>query len=136
MTALTDKVDTHGHTLQSVIDAYPGFGDAATGAAIALAVSAAADDIIDTAANHGLAAGDKVRFSALTGGTGLSTGVDYYVSSTSLAATTFRVKAYPGGPDLGFSADITAGTVAQADSVAVAQTAAIVQKQIDNPAGG
>lgn len=79
---------------------------------ITLATSAATDDIIDTAAPHGFAAGTPVRFKTLEGGTGLSVNTVYYVSATSLAAQTFRVSA-AASPDtpLGFSADITAGTV-------------------------
>ena len=48
----------------------------------------------------------------MTGGTGLTANTTYYVSATSLAATTFRVSAAltPDTP-LGFSTDITAGTV-------------------------
>jgi hypothetical protein len=82
------------------------------GAAVTLAnPSAAADDIIDTSAAHGYIAGDRVRFTALTGGTGLSVDTDYYVSATSLAAQTFRVSATLGGALIDFSTDITAGTV-------------------------
>lgn len=77
--------------------------------------SAAADDIIDTSSAHGFAAGDRVRFTALTGGAGLSTNTDYYVSSTSLAAQTFRVSATPGGALIDFTTDITAGTVVSYD---------------------
>ena len=50
-------------------------------------------------------------FSALTGGTGLVTNQVYWVVGTSLAATTFRVANSKGGTALGFSTDITAGTV-------------------------
>jgi len=77
----------------------------------ALATSAAADDIIDTAAAHGFVAGDAVKFTALTGGTGLVVDTTYYVVATSLGAQTFRVAATRGGTPLGFSADITAGNV-------------------------
>ncbi len=79
---------------------------------ITLSTSAAADDIIDTAAPHNFTAGMPVRFKTLTGGTGLTTNTTYYVSATSLAAQTFRVSAAlsPDTP-LGFSTDITAGTV-------------------------
>lgn len=73
--------------------------------------SAAADDIIDTTGAHGFAVNDVVRFTALTGGAGLVVDTDYYVVSTSLASTTFRVAATRGGSALGFTTDITAGTV-------------------------
>lgn len=80
-------------------------------ATINLATSAEADDIIDTGSAHGFVAGDCVQFVTLTGGAGLSTGTNYYVVSTSLAAQTFRVAASPGGTPIDFTTDITAGTV-------------------------
>lgn len=86
-------------------------GWANVGPDITLATSAAADDIIDTSGAHGFVLNDIVRFTALTGGTGLVTDTDYYVVSTSLGSTTFRVAATRGGAALGFSTDITVGTV-------------------------
>jgi hypothetical protein len=80
------------------------------GRSVTLQTSAAADDIIDAAA-HGFTAGDEVEFTALTGGTGLTTNTTYYVIASSLAANTFQVSATPGGAAVNFSADITAGTV-------------------------
>ena len=78
---------------------------------VTLATSAAADDIIDTAAAHGFAEDDVVEFTALTGGTGLSTSTQYYVIAANLAAQTFQVSATKGGSAVDFSANITAGTV-------------------------
>ena len=76
---------------------------------VTLATSLAVDDIIDTAADHGLVAGQTVRFTTLTGGAGLVAGTTYWVTSTSLGARTFRVAASSGGVALGFTTDITAG---------------------------
>ena len=73
--------------------------------------SAATDDIIDTTGAHGFAVNDAVKFTALTGGTGLVVDTTYYVVATSLASTTFRVAAPRGGTALGFSTNITAGNV-------------------------
>lgn len=87
----------------------PATGD--LGDSVTLATSAASDDIVDTAAAHGFVAGDAVVFTSLTGGTGLTVGRVYYVVATSLDTTTFRVAATAGGTALGFTADITAGTV-------------------------
>lgn len=112
MSLYSDPVDTHGHTVQDVIDIY-GIGAMATDEPVTLATSAAADDILDTAAPHGFVAGDIVVLMTKTGGTGVSTATAYRVSDTSLAASTFRIKALEGGADLGFSTDITAGTVAK-----------------------
>lgn len=73
--------------------------------------SAATDDIIDTTPDHGLVAGDRVRFTALTGGTLLLTSLDYYVIAANLAAKTFQVSLTEGGAAINFTTDITAGTV-------------------------
>src|SRR5688572_24388629 len=84
---------------------------APTGTSIALATSAETDDIIDTGAVHGRAAGDQVSFSALTGGAGLTTNTIYYVIAANLAAQTLQVSATPGGSAVNFTTDITAGTM-------------------------
>lgn len=84
---------------------------APTGTAITLSTSAEADDIIDTAAPHGRAAGDMVSFSALTGGNGLTTNRIYYVIAANLAAQTLQVSTTSGGSAVDFSTDITAGTM-------------------------
>lgn len=112
---------------QGMLDAewwcpYPHFRDTADttatfGRIVTLSTSAAADDILD-AVGHGFAIGDAVQFLTLTGGAGLSTGVTYYVVSTSFGADTFRVAATPGGSALGFTTDITAGTVAPLELIA------------------
>lgn len=81
------------------------------GAAKTLSTSAASDDIID-ATGHGFSIGQPVTFVTLSGGTGLFVGVTYWVTADDFAANTFRIAAYPGGPSIGFSADISAGTVA------------------------
>ena len=86
--------------------------DLVVGDAVTLAnPSAAADDIVDTTAAHGYAAGDPVVFTALTGGAGLSVGRVYYVIAANLGATTFQVSATPGGAAVNFTTDITAGSV-------------------------
>lgn len=81
------------------------------GAAKTLSTSAESDDIID-ATSHGFSIGQPVTFLTKTGGTGLFVGVTYWVTADSFAANTFRIAAYPGGPSLDFTTDITAGTVA------------------------
>jgi len=87
-------------------------GWANVGPDVALAnPSSAADDIIDTSAAHGLAVGDAVKFTSLTGGAGLVVGTLYYVVSASFAAQTFRVAANKGGTPIDFTTNITAGVV-------------------------
>lgn len=78
-------------------------------AGIVLALSAAADDIIDTVAPHGLAVDNPVAFKSLTGGAGLATGTTYYVIAANLGASTFQVSAALGGSAVNFTTDITAG---------------------------
>jgi hypothetical protein len=86
--------------------------DADDGAAVAIAnTSAAADDIIDTSTAHGFVAGDRVVFTALTGGAGLTTNREYYVIAANLAASSFQVSTSVGGAAVNFTTDITAGSV-------------------------
>lgn len=85
------------------------------GDVITLALSAATDDILDTAAAHGLAEGDVVRFVTLTGGTGLAVNTNYWVIAANLAAQTFQVSATKGGAAVNFTADATAGTLIKAN---------------------
>jgi hypothetical protein len=73
--------------------------------------SSATDDIIDTAAAHGFAVHDQVKFTALTGGDGLVVDTIYWVVVTSLGSTTFRVAAQRGGTAIDFTTNITAGNV-------------------------
>jgi len=93
------------------VHGYGRFNIGTVGPGITLATSLASDDIIDTAAAHGLTTGNAVEFSALTGGTGLTVGVGYFVIAANLAATTFQVSTIEGGSAVNFTTDITAGTV-------------------------
>lgn len=61
---------------------------------------------------HGLLAGDPVRFSALTGGSGLATGTTYYVISDGLTADAFKLSATSGGAAINFTTNVTAATLA------------------------
>lgn len=96
-------------------------GAAALTAVVAtLATSAALDDIVDTVADHGLLAGDYIRFSALTNGAGLTTATTYRVHADNLTARTFQVATTDGVTKVLFTTDITAGTVNRFD-VGIAQ---------------
>jgi hypothetical protein len=83
--------------------------DADVGASLAVTGVAATD--IFTSAAHGYVAGDRVVFTALTGGAGLSTNREYYVIAANLAANTFQVSATSGGASVDFTTDVSAGTV-------------------------
>lgn len=75
----------------------------------------AATDVITSNA-HGYSDGDRVVLTALTGGTGLTTGTVYFVRDST--ANTYKLAATAGGAAIDFSSDISAGTsveLAQAD---------------------
>lgn len=129
MAKYTDNIDTHGNTLEEVLEGTVPADWALQDTPVVLAVSAAADDIIDTATPHGYAAGEVVTFPTLTGGTGLLTGRFYFVIAANLAAQTFQVSETPGGAAKLFSADITAGTVATLDEDASAPAGALQEKK-------
>ena len=61
--------------------------------------------------NHDRAVGDKVTFSSLTGGAGLSTSTPYYVIANGLTANVFKLSATVGGSAIVFSTDITAAGI-------------------------
>lgn len=107
------------------------------GASATLALSAAADDIIDTAAPHAFTAGQRVRFTALTGGAGLVVGTDYFVIAANLAATTLQISLTSGGAAINFTTDITAGVLAPGPVVRFAKGVNIADRlareRDDNP---
>lgn len=78
----------------------------------------AATDVITTkdlngvAVRHGLLVGNRVVFSGLSGGTGLTSGTTYYVQSVP-SDSTLKVSATRGGAAVNFSSDITAGKIAR-----------------------
>lgn len=65
-------------------------------------------DVI-TLNGHGFSDGDKVKFSALTGGAGLSTNTEYFVRDKT--TNTFKLAATSGGAAIDFTTAITAGTI-------------------------
>lgn len=71
----------------------------------------ASTNLLTSASAHSLRAGRKVRFSAITGGTGLVKGQDYYVISSGLTTTAFKVSETYGGSEVNFTTAVTAGTL-------------------------
>jgi hypothetical protein len=59
---------------------------------------------------HGLAAGNQVIFTALTGGAGLTLQVPYYVIATGLTANVFSVSTKQGGTAVDITSNATALT--------------------------
>lgn len=99
---------TGGATLQSsglvigdTVNSFAVTGDAGT-------------DVI-TATGSAFTNGQPVRFTALTGGTGLATTTNYFVREVSGA--TFKVETSIGGGAVNFTTNITAGTLVNAHAV-------------------
>lgn len=92
-------------------------GKAVTGASTAGAgksvTGVAATDLFTSAA-HGFQIGDEVKFTALTGGAGITqTTQSYYVIASGLTTDDFRVSLTPGGATIDFTTDISSGTVSR-----------------------
>lgn len=68
-------------------------------------ITGASASSVLTCPHHGLLAGSTFRFSSLTGGSGVTTGVDYYVVTSS--ATTFTAATAPGGSTNIFTSNLT-----------------------------
>lgn len=96
-----------------------------------LATSAAADDIIDTDAAHGLSVGDDIYFTNLSGGTGISEDTRYYVISVP-TTTSFQFSATKGGSAVNFTTDATDGNVHQYAEPTVQSVESLMQSAYDN----
>jgi hypothetical protein len=70
----------------------------------------AATDVLTSSTAHGLAVGDPVQFTAITGGAGLVEGTRYYVVVVP-SSTTLQLSATVGGAVFDFTTDITGGTI-------------------------
>lgn len=78
------------------------------------AVTGVAATDLFTSAGHGYLAGDRVRFAGpLTGGAGLTVGLDYFVIASGLTANDFKVSLTKGGATIDLTSDLTAGTIAR-----------------------
>jgi hypothetical protein len=84
--------------------------EAVDGPALTTAGNAAiaSTDLI-TATSHGLTAGDRIKITALTGGTGLTQGETYYVVEP-VATNTFKVATTLNGTPINITADSSAFT--------------------------
>lgn len=74
--------------------------------------ASASTDLVTCAAKHGFSAGRRIRFTGLTGGTGLVAGQDYYVMASGLTATAFKVATtLNGSTAVDITVSYTGGTV-------------------------
>lgn len=112
ITPVVGTAGTHANGHSQVLAA-----DSAAGASVikfpgvALATSAANDDIVDTATAHGFTAGQRVKFESLTGGADIVVGTVYFVIAANLAATTLQVSLTLAGAAATFTTDMTAGVL-------------------------
>ena len=74
-----------------------------------------------TATSHGFQIGDRVQFTAITGGAGLTLQAIYIVASTSFASNTFTLNDLTGASTT-FSSNLTAGTISRYNLGIVAGT--------------
>jgi hypothetical protein len=81
------------------------------------ATAAAATDLISKAA-HGLVAGDRVYFTVLTGGTGLSKNIAYYVIASGLTSGVFKVSTSSGGSAVNITVDYSSVSFVKVATVA------------------
>lgn len=89
-----------------------------------------ADDLIDAVA-HPFDNNDQVMFTALTGGSGLSTDIAYFVVND--AANTFQIALTLGGTPVSFGTDITAtSTVVELTEPTAARILQLMQDVWDN----
>jgi hypothetical protein len=84
-----------------------------------------------TCTAHGYTLGDSVKFSALTGGTGLSAGTLYFIIAGSLTANTFQVSTSQAGSAVNLTSALTAGTVQRcSDAIVGIATGDPTQEQV------
>jgi hypothetical protein len=78
-------------------------------AIVSYSITGAESTDIITATGHNFTANQGVRFTALTGGAGLSTATNYFVRD--ISGSTFKVSTTSGGAAFNFTTDISAGTI-------------------------
>lgn len=89
------------------------------------------DDVWTAGSAHGLAVGDRVTVTALTGGTGATVGATYFVISVP-STTTAKFSATRGGTSLAITADGTAGAISRLTPVDVEAVGNAMQLAYEN----
>lgn len=99
------------------------------GATVALSASSSSDDILIDA-GHGLANGDAIQFSSITGGAGLVADTTYYVVNATTG--TFQLATTPSGSPIDFTTDISAANYRQLTAVTAEIVGNVMQGVWDN----
>lgn len=103
------------------------------GAALPTVTGTASTDVI-ASTGHGLSNGDSVIFTALTGGTGLSTNTPYFVVNKN--TNDFQVSTVKGGTAVDFSTNVTAATAYKLTALATSHIDDLLQSVYDNGGRG
>ncbi len=88
----------------------------------------AATDVITTGTAHGLAVGDPVYFTALTGGDGLVINTVYYVVAAA-TTTTCKVAATKGGAAIDITVELSAGVMRRVSTGVFSSTGIAINTQ-------
>ncbi len=91
--------------------------------------SSSSDDVL-VAAAHGLADGDKIQFTAITGGAGLVINKTYFVVNKTTG--TFQLSETSGGTAIDFTTDISAGTFEPVSDLTSTHVLDLMQDVWDN----
>ncbi len=91
--------------------------------------SSSSDDVL-VAAAHGLADGDKIQFTAITGGAGLVINKTYFVVNKTTG--TFQLANTSGGSAIDFTTDISAGTFEPVNDLTSTHVLQLMQDVWDN----
>jgi len=92
----------------------------------------AATDLITSASAHGLALGDRLQFTTLNGGTGLTVSTPYFVVAVP-STTTFQLSATRGGAVIDFTTAITTGTrISRYTKISIESIGNAMQAAYDN----
>ena len=76
---------------------------------VSFAITGVASTDIITAVGHNFTTNQGVRFTSLTGGSGLSSTINYFIRN--ISGDTFQVSTSSGGSAVNFTTDITAGSI-------------------------
>lgn len=101
------------------------------GTALPTVTATAATDLVNSTA-HGLAAGDTVVFTSLTGGAGLVVDQAYFVIASGLTANAFKVSTVKGGAAVDITSDASAAVAYKGVDLTTSLVDDLLQSVYDN----
>ena len=118
-----------GRKTRGIISAISTNSQDIKGAALPTVTATASTDKVNST-SHGLVNGDSVIFTALTGGTGLTVGVPYYVVNK--GTNDFEVSLSKGGTKVDITADASAATAYKLTTLTTGAVDDLLQSIYDN----